>query len=76
MAHRLQLMTRLLPSMRRNWLALVGVGAASYKPSKACPLDHFSLYRSTVTERPGCMILMMSYAKDVITTCQYTTYYT
>lgn len=42
-AHRLQSMTRLLPLMRRNWLALLLVGAASYMPAKACPLSHFSL---------------------------------
>ena len=42
-AHRLQSMTRLLPLMRRNWLALLLVGAASYMPAKACPLSHLSL---------------------------------
>ena len=42
-AHFLQSMTRLLPSMRRNWVWLVVVGRASYLPANGCPLTHFSL---------------------------------
>ncbi len=49
--HFLQSMTRLLPSTRRNWVALTEVGAASNLPAKGCPLSHFSLqdrYNSSI----------------------------